>query len=511
VSDGRQQTERELKLAISPAAARRLSKLAAFRPPRASKPRRQRIVTTYFDTPNQDLARRGVSLRIRRSGKKRIQTVKASGYRAVASARGEWEWPTEEERPDLGLAAGTPLADQLPPGVDEKLQPVVTTDIVRTSRTVVLDGNTIETALDSGSISAGEAEQPVNELELELREGAPGALYRLALALHATTPLAIETESKVERGLRLKEGAAPSVEKRAAPKLDPGVSAADGFRAIISDALHHLTANHAAALAGDVEGVHQARIAIRRLRSALRLFRPRLETHAATIFEEELRRVGRAIGEARDWDVLCVEMLPESFEERDQGEWKELIRQAADARRAAADAGCTRELGAISFTSLIIGLAAWAESGREHECLLGDRRLERPLAEAVPSLLNRLARKVEKRGRAVAADATPSALHPLRKSLKKLRYGVEFVSSLYPRKRVKRFLRRLKNLQNSLGVINDAAVATRLAEQLAGDGHVELGAPVGAVALSRERARRAAMRKLGEQWTAYRSQERFWR
>ncbi len=104
---------------------------------------------------------------------------------------------------------------------------------------------------------------------------------------------------------------------------------------------------------------------------------------------------------------------------------------------------------------------------------------------------------MRKRGRAIRPGALPSELHPLRKSLKKLRYGVEFVASLYPKKAVKRLVKRIKALQKSLGVINDAATATQLGERLAGGGHLELGVPVGALAQSREQASRAAMRKLG--------------
>ncbi len=107
--------------------------------------------------------------------------------------------------------------------------------------------------------------------------------------------------------------------------------------------------------------------------------------------------------------------------------------------------------------------------------------------------------------------ASSSELHPLRKSLKKLRYGVEFLASLYPKKAVKRLVKRMKALQQSLGVINDAATATRLAGRLAGGGHLELGVPVGALAGSREDASRAAMRKLGKQWADFRAEDRFWR
>ena len=385
------------------------------------------------------------------------------------------------------------------------------TDVVRTKLVVRLDGRTIEAARDTGAIHAGDASEPVHELELELREGTPGALYRLALALHAATPLAIEVDSKAARGYRLAEKKTLGAVEATLPTLAKKASAADGLRDIVANALGHLLANRAAAQAGDVEGIHQIRVAIRRLRSALRLFEPRLEPHVVTLFQEELQRLGRAIGEARDWDVFCVEMLPESFDSEGKAEWGRLIRDAAEARRRAADAVCAREVSSASFTGLVLGLAAWMETGRDDVGLLGDKALDRKLRRIAPDLLDRPMRKVCNRARAVKPAASPGELHPLRKSLKKLRYDIEFVASLYPRKAVKRHLKRLKALQKSLGVINDAATATKLAEHLAGGGHLELGVPVGALAQSREQASRAAMPKLGRQWAKFESQDRFWR
>ena len=241
------------------------------------------------------------------------------------------------------------------------------------------------------------------------------------------------------------------------------------------------------------------------------LFEPDLEPHAVSLFQDELQRLGRAIGEARDWDVFCVEMLPESFDGAEKAGWGRLILDAAERRRREADAGCAREVGSPSFTAMILGLAAWTETGLEQRALLGDKRLKRKLVRIAPDLLDRLYRKVQKRGRAVQPGATASDLHPLRKSLKKLRYGVEFLASLYPKKGVKRLIKRMKALQNSLGVINDAATATRLAEQLAGGGRLELGVPVSALARSRDHASRVAMRKIGRQWDDFRAQDPFWR
>jgi CHAD domain-containing protein len=253
------------------------------------------------------------------------------------------------------------------------------------------------------------------------------------------------------------------------------------------------------------------RIAIRRVRSALRLFSRHLEPHAKRLFEDELRHAGQTIGEARDWDVFCDEILAQVSETPEAGKLAEMMRAPAEARRAAAHQTCVRQLQDRSFRALVLGLAAWIEEGREDSGQVGDKALKRDIMDIANKLLDRLDAKATKRGRAVRRDASPAELHPLRKSLKKLRYSVEFLQSIFPPKRAKRFLRRLKKLQKALGEINDAAMATRLAEGLAADKHLELAPSVAAICSSQRRAARDAMKGLAMKWEAYCDEPRFWK
>ena len=111
-----QPIETELKLTFPPEAANRLADHPAFKPQGANAPRSERIVSTYFDTPSHELARRGLSLRVRAVGKRRVQTLKSSGANGgAAMSRGEWEWPVRDDKPDLALAlAPQPRADCRP-------------------------------------------------------------------------------------------------------------------------------------------------------------------------------------------------------------------------------------------------------------------------------------------------------------------------------------------------------------------------------------------------------------
>jgi triphosphatase len=158
-----------------------------------------------------------------------------------------------------------------------------------------------------------------------------------------------------------------------------------------------------------------------------------------------------------------------------------------------------------------LGLAAWIEEGREASEQVGDKVLKRDIKDIAEKLLDGLDAKAIKRGRAVRHDADAMELHPLRKSLKKLRYSVEFLQSIHRPKKAKQFLRRLKKLQDALGEINDAAMTTRLAEGLAADKHLELAPSVAVISSSHGRAARGAMKALAKSWQACSEEPRFWR
>jgi triphosphatase len=501
--------ETELKLSLSPTVAESVFAVPALARRRDGARNSQRLVTTYYETPGKELAGRGVSLRIRQADGRTIQTVKSVGDSAVANSRGEWEWAVKEPKPDLGLVKQAPVADLFADVSEDRLEPAVVTDVVRTTQSLDIDGDVVEAALDLGSVKAGKTKEDIRELEL--REGTPASLYRLALELNSAVPFDIEVESKAARGFRLKEGSPPRPSKPSDMRLESDGQAVEVLCAIVEETLGHLLANQPAALAGDPEGVHQVRIGVRRVRSALRLFSPLLEPHTKRLFEDELRHAGRTIGEARDWDVFCNEILGQVSESPEARKLAEMVKAPAEARRASAHKRCVRQLQDPSFRALILGLAAWIEEGREDSDQVGDKDLKREIIDIADELLDRLDAKAMNRGRAVRRDASPAELHPLRKSLKKLRYSVEFLESIFSPKKAKRFLRRLKKLQKALGEINDAAMATRLAEGLAAHKHLELAPSVAAISSSRERAARDAMKGLRKKWQAYCDEPRFWR
>ena len=152
---------------------------------------------TYFDTPDHWLSRNGFGLRVRRSGDKRIQTLKSAADED--GGRDEWEWPVETDAPDLALIATTPAA--LP--AETELVPLFT--VVSRRRVLMVEqaGSVIELVIDQGEVRAAGRAEPLFELELELVSGNPAALDALAERLAAVAPLTPSTVTKAERGYRL--------------------------------------------------------------------------------------------------------------------------------------------------------------------------------------------------------------------------------------------------------------------------------------------------------------------
>ena len=456
-------------------------------------------VSTYYDTEGWDLAHAGAVLRVRVGARGRIQTLKLAG--STAFGRNEWEWAVDSDDPVLTHLAETPLAARLP--ALEALRPVFRTEVERTVRLIHRQGATIEVALDLGWVRAGDACAEIRELELEMKDGPTLPLYRLAAELHATIPLVLGAESKSDRGIRLRTGRARGAVEQGEIDLPDDVTGRDGFRRIVAGVLGNFLANLPATAAGDVEGVHQMRIALRRLRSVLVLFAPHLEPHATARFGDALRTLARVLGQARDWDVFCTEAMQSVQGDGASPDLLALLQGPAEVARASAHSHVEATLREPLLTTTVLGLAAWVEDPVALTGQDGEGAFDQPLADLVPELEARLARKVRRRGRHIRRR-DDTELHKLRKTLKKLRYGVELVSSLQRSKQVKPFLHGSKALLKRLGHINDAGVALSLAEELGGERKPELAPAVAALGAWAERQRGKSRRRLRESWHDFR-------
>jgi inorganic triphosphatase YgiF len=322
----------------------------------------------------------------------------------------------------------------------------------------------VEAALDLGTIECNGSSLPIAELELELVEGSPEALYALALELDALSSLRVETRSKSARGYALATGAAPAWHKAEAPALSSDAPVDEALQTILRNCVEHWCANEAAACDGsDPEGVHQMRVAIRRLRSAFSVFGRLIDPAERARLSGGAKTIVNGLGPARDWDVFLVELLAPVAAARPHDTALARLRAAAETARARGYVHTRAAIVAPSYTRYMLELRRWIEARgwRERASARGVAWLDRPLIDFAAHRLGKRHRKALERGRDFA-ELSPEQRHRARIALKKLRYATEFFEALFPRKRTKPYLAALKDLQDDVGHFNDVAVAEKL-------------------------------------------------
>ncbi|MFM7123652.1 MAG: CHAD domain-containing protein [Fluviibacter sp.] len=444
-------TETELKLSLAAADIPRLLRHSLLAVPA----KRLKLYNTYFDTPDLALTKQKVAVRERRVLRKTLLTVKtAQRSEGGISQRSEWEAPTTPGQFDFStLVDDAQLAESLSLKASE-LVPVFTTDFSRRVWTLNFRRATIEVALDQGTISVQRdeltREQPICELELELKQGNPATLFALARMLSRDVRLHPADESKAARGYALFLNKRQTPSKAEALDIQPRASTVSVFQYIARSCIAQLQANERGIQSPqDEEYVHQARVALRRLRTALRLFADALPAGFADRWSTAWRDVAQELGNARNWDVFCTEQLP--LLDHDLGEHPELIalRSFANQRRIDAHEAAkicitskVYSLNIISFCEALMNLKETPDSIR---------------AYATKALKRRHKRFIQ--GAKVVHTLNAEERHEVRIDLKKLRYTLDFFESLYPKKRVQAFLRALASTQALLGHMNDLATA----------------------------------------------------
>jgi triphosphatase len=466
--------EIELKLGLTPEAMEELIASPVLRERAQSTVRTTALHAVYYDTEDRRLRARKAALRVRGVDGRHVQTLKSARRGDVAYAqRGEWEVELAGPEPAPSAFADPEAHDLMGLLLPEQLRPVFETRVRR--RTLVLgwtdaDGSAarIEAAFDDGAVLTNGKELPVCELELELLQGDPVCLLALAETLRGLVPLRIEPLEKAARGWLLATGEPPAAVKAADVHLDPGQTVDDALHVILSAALRHWLDNEPAARDGrDPEGVHQLRVALRRLRSAFSLLAPALGEGPKERWGQEMRWLLGGLGPARDLDVLLGELLPPLESGRVDGPALQAFREVALARRAEAQTALCDILASQRYADLAFHFAAWVarhgwREGADVDLRLGQRQSIVPFAAAV---LERRHRKVIKRGRGFAGLA-PAERHQVRIALKKLRYGIEFFADLFPEKAAGRLRKAAARMQDRLGHLNDVDVASRLAHEL---------------------------------------------
>jgi triphosphatase len=420
------------------------------------------VSTIYFDTPDQDLWKKGFSLRIRKSGERYIETIKQETASLIA--RGEWEKETNSATLDLAYAEKTPLAPLIGKRrVKTELRPAFEVSVERRVFRLSANGAEIEGVIDDGQIEVDAKWIPVRELELELKTGDHLALFDFARAITAQAPLQLSFLSKAERGFRLAVGSWGRSAKGSDPRLCADMTCREAFQEICRICLHDMTLNTHAFVGSDyVEGVHQARVAIRRLRAALTLFKPMIRDDALETLSGELKWLAGLLGTARDLDVMQLEGPAVT-----NGPANDDV----EARRATAHRDVRDGFASPRYRAFLVDIVAWLEAGS----WLAQQAdvAERPVADFVTKRLRKRRKQLVVAG-ADLEGLDPAARHRIRINAKKLRYMAEFFLDVPEiaerRKTYKSLIGALEDLQEALGEMHDIEVrdAFRARELVAG-------------------------------------------
>ena len=456
--------EIELKLRATPA---RLKQALARLKKRAVKGStfKKNLRAIYFDTAKDNLHAKGLSLRIRDEDGRFVQTLKQDARGGDAFTRGEWSDDVAAATPVLlGTRSGRKLRQVWK---DVSLVPRFRTVIARKGLEICpRRGSRIEVVRDEGEILAiGRDDNMihVSEIELELKKSSPGDIYGLALDILDACPVQIETRAKSDRGYALvSPGAEVAAVKAEAPEKAGCDTLAEVLQAAARRHFGQFLANMPGALKHDPASIHQMRVAMRRLRSALcgvRGLLPEVEYESVSL---KLEFLLQSLGAARDWEVLTARISELDDEGKIAGHAKSVQRAVALRKTRALDLAANA-VGSGKSTKMVLEVMRWFEDLPTSRC---GRKLKARVRGAAPGLLMELFDRVRRRGRHFEQQ-TVGDRHRLRIACKNLRYNVELFRSLYEKRRVERFLAQLKSVQDELGHLNDVSSARDLLSDLA--------------------------------------------
>ena len=434
---------------------------------KGSAGRRLQLVSTYYDTVDRALRRRGLVLRVRERDGRFVQTIKSDNAEASGPlARGEWEDAIPGPQP----SPQAPESGQfLPSELAERLVPLFQTEVKRQAIDLSPEPDTrIEAAIDRGQIRARgrQGRERISEVELELKSGAASALYDVALDLLAVAPVRLEPRSKAERGYRL----AATRSRRLAtthfepPDLNTGMSGDEALQRIGIACLERLLRNEGAVRRRSTEGIHQMRVAVRRLRAVLSAFSRMLPTEQRRLASQELRWLADALGPARNLHVFAHGLMGRVPARLVEPAGLKALAAAVERRRKASYTAAVEAVRSPRYTGMILRLLRWFDACGWREDVASED-LRQPIGSLAARILDGRLHVVKQRGDDFH-NQYPEQRHRLRIALKKLRYATEALTSLYDPEAVRPFVRQLKLLQDDLGEISDVRVARDIVTDL---------------------------------------------
>lgn len=302
-------------------------------------------------------------------------------------------------------------------------------------------------------------------MTIHFRKNETGALAR-------PRPAAVSGVSPPRRGDRLPAAIAVKATRF---ELLANATIEQALVRILRHCLAHLRANQPVLLETDEPGgVHQMRVALRRMRSAFGLFKPYLSGARYRALGGEMKWLTAHLEAARDWFVLRNQMVEPVMTATAGGEetFDALLSRIDNAchegRRAARDAVRSPRYGRF-----LADIDGWMAQRAWRDAVADESSFDASMASLAGALLTACRDRMAARGRDFAAQS-PAQRHRLRIAVKRLRYATDFFGSLYDHQAVEPFATRLAALQDSLGYRNDIAVARRLIGASSGAGAMVL-------------------------------------
>lgn len=421
-----------------------------------------RLQDDYLDTEDRRFFRAGRTLRLRTSGATKTATIKGHAPSKDGLRR----------RLEINEPAAEGDLSALPGEVGRRVRdlagrrPVATVFTIRTKRRVLkaeVSGAQIEAALDETATVRGRRAHAIgSRVEIEVGEVNP-EIERLIAEFRAdlgATPCAVSKPEAARLAWGLPEAPAPYVPEPVEPRDPAGLAA----RKVLRKHLEAMLAREPGTRLGDdIEDLHQMRVATRRLRAALSLFREVLPVRSEAV-REQFRWLGTLLGDVRDLDVQ-IERIEAWREQGDvDADSAEYLTGRLEERRVRARSVMLAGLDSARYDRLVASAQRLLESG------LGRRGpAHAPVALVGPSLIERRHRAVRKAGDKLDPGSDPAEFHAMRIRVKRLRYAIEYLSDLYG-KPAKEYVGRLVALQDLLGEHQDDYVSIELVHELAGEG-----------------------------------------
>jgi CHAD domain-containing protein len=250
----------------------------------------------------------------------------------------------------------------------------------------------------------------------------------------------------------------------------PSHNTSQAFQAILQANLDYFLGWAPIAYEGkNLTGVHQARVAFRRSRSAVTIFRKVVGRAAGTPIALELKWIAGEMGAARDIDVFISEGIPDVAATINDPAGQAKLEALAQKKQAVAYTSVRAMLDSDRYKKFIAQYKSWiADEAWRKVKGANKKQLDQPVTQFASKILEQVFNKILTQGERLA-QMSDEELHELRKACKKMRYATEFFTPLYDGAAVSEFTGKFKAVQKLLGLINDVAVMPTLLNELVGD------------------------------------------